>query len=275
MNEGTCKVISVVTTILFTIAALLGLVMGVTKSIESKIYQQIVFIIGFLLIIIVAVLLTVKFFRNNRFILFKFIFINLLTIVLFILLYSMIPNPVAPKYFGHNINVCSYHNSIFGKTYKDFDDAVSDWKPEKGMAEFYRFDGDKYAAVFYKDDEKVISYEFFKQDGRYYRYGSRNIVYDSDEWNSALSDREYTDEETMLADIEYSFNQSRMEWLNQSEQFPAFGVLPTPKIQNVDVNGKPIDMVIEIKNEQGKKWFFWFIKNSDVHEIDKIVINGI
>jgi len=275
MKEGTRKVISAVTTILFIFVSLFLLVISVTTIIDSKKLQVVACVAGILVIIIIASLLLAKFFRNSKFIILKIIIINLLTVIMMISIFSLIPIPAVPTHLGHNINVCSYQNSILGKTYTDLNDAVFGWKPEKGMTECYRFDGDKYAVVFYKDDEKVISYEFFKQDGRYYKYGSRNIVYDSDEWNSALSDKEYTEEETMLADIEFSLNQSQIEWLNQSGQFPAFGVLSTQKVENVDVNGQPVDTVIEIKNEQGKKWFFWFIENLDVHEIDKIVINGL
>lgn len=51
--------------------------------------------------------------------------------------------------------------------------------------------------------------------------------------------------------------------------------VPSSKAQNVDINGQSIDTVIAIKNEQEKIWFFWFIENLDVEEIDKVVINGL
>lgn len=54
-------------------------------------------------------------------------------------------------------------NSIGGKAYKDLNDAVSNIKTEKGMTELYRFDAKKYAVVFYKNDEQIISYEFLNR----------------------------------------------------------------------------------------------------------------
>lgn len=275
MKEGTCKVISAVTTILFTLVSLLFLVSQITRIITLKQFQTIACVAGILVIMFIAFLLQAKFFNNSKFIILKWTAVNLLTVIIIISLYSSIPAPALPTHFGHNINVYTYQNSIGGKAYKNLNDAVSGIKTEKGMTELYRFDAEKYAVVFYKDDEQVISYEFFKQNERYYAYGSRKIIYDNDEWNSTLSDKEYTEEETMLADIENSILNSHIEWLNKSGQYPAFGVSSTSKVQNVDINGQSIDTVIEIKNEQGKIWFFWFIDNLDVEEIDKVVINGL
>lgn len=276
MKEGACKVISVITTILFILASLMLLVGVIPWFVDSKKLQTPAFFMGVLLVIIIAFLLQAKFFINKKHIKLKIITINLLSIILFIFTFSLlIPDSALPKHFGHNINVYSYQNSIGGKAYKDLNDAASNIKTEKGMIELYRFDAEKYAVVFYKNDEQIISYEFFKQDGRYYTYGSRKIIYDNADWNSALADTEYTEEETMLADIENSIISSHNEWLNKSGQYPAFGVLDTSRVQNVDISGQPVDTVIEIKNEQGKVWFFWFIENLDAQEMDEVVINGL
>lgn len=276
MKEGACKVISVITTILFILAGLMSLVVVISGFIDSKKFQTPAFLVGILLIIIIASLLQAKFFINRKHIKFKIIIINLLSIILFIFSFSLlIPTPTLPTHSGHNINVCTYQNSIGGKAYKDLNDAVSNIKTEKGMTELYRFDAKKYAVVFYKNDEQIISYEFFKQDGRYYTYGSRKIIYDNDDWNSALANKEYTEEETMLADIENSIINSHIESVNKSGQYPAFGVLDTSRVQNVDISGQPVDTVIEIKNEQGKVWFFWFVENLDAQEMNEVVIKGL
>lgn len=237
MKEGTCKVISVITTILFTLASLMSLGVVITGFIDSKKFQIPVFLMGILFIIIIASFLQAKFFRKSKFIILKIIMINILTAIMIISIYSLIPTPALPTHSGHNINVSTYQNSIGGKAYKDLNDAVSDIKTEKGMTELYRFDAEKYAVVFYKNDEQIISYEFFKQDGRYYTYGSRKLIYDNDGWNSALADTEYTEEETMLADIESSILNSHNESVNKSGQYPAFGVLDTSKVQNADISG--------------------------------------
>lgn len=275
MKEGTRKLICVITTILFIIASLLILAVLILRTIDSKAFQIIYYIVGILFIAVVAALLQAKFFVNNKFIIFKIVVINLFTFMIFIFLYFQIPTPKLREHFGNNINVYSYQNAIGGKAYKDFDDAVSGIKTEKGMTELYCFDAEKYAVIFYKNDEQIISYEFLKQDGSYYTYGSRKLIYDDDNWNSALADKEYTEEETMLADIEVSVLSSHDELLNQSGQYPAFGVLSTSRIQNVDISGQPVDTVIEIKNEQGKAWFFWFIENLNIQEIDEVEINGL
>lgn len=275
MKKGACRVIAVITTILFILASLMLLVGVIPGFVDSKKLQTPAFLMGVLLVIIIAFFLQAKFFRKSKFIILKIIMINILTVIMIISTYSLIPTPTLPTHSGHNINVCTYQNSIGGKAYKDLNDAASNIKTEKGMTELYRFDAEKYAVVFYKNDEQIISYEFFKQDGRYYTYGSRKIIYDNADWNSALADTEYTEEETMLADIENSILNSHNELLNKSGQYPAFGVLDTSRVQNVDISGQPVDTVIEIKNEQGKVWFFWFIENLDAQEMDEVVINGL
>lgn len=79
----------------------------------------------------------------------------------------------------------------------------------------------------------------------------------------------------MLADIENSIINSHIESVNKSGQYPAFGVLDTSRVQNVDISGQPIDTIIEIKNEQGKVWFFWFVENLDAQEMNEVVIKGL
>lgn len=154
---------------------------------------------------------------------------------------------------GNNINVYSYVNTVGAKGYRDLERAMESRNVEKSVTELYRYEAERYAAVFYYDLEKVAAYEFYKDGGKYYAYGARKIIF-----RETGSKGKYTQKETMAADIASCLKVDNNAALNHTDIRPIYGVAGVD-VQGVTISGQRPEAVKELKAKDGSPCYFWFI----------------
>lgn len=291
MNKRKKIVIFCVTMIGFAIAAMAAFktLIYFVLPIDSIIYLNWIDSIGTLVIIIIVFFLSLRLKKASRNRKKQIIIINILTLSLFVFTFSQLSIQLFKQsgktYFGNNTNVSTYGIGIPKKGYGSLKEAMKEMETEKGFKELYRFESETYAAVFYKSNTAIYTDEFLIQEGIYYKFGGRRIIFKETNYyeyegkkvfyENAEDSTNYSDKETMLADIEQCLNASKSKVFNRTNQYPAYGVVGTEKIENVKINGQKVDVVKEIKDEEGKIWYFWLVKNLQKRNIEHIKIRGL
>lgn len=252
--------------------SLLSIIM-ITETIDSMMLRNCVFIITNIVIAIIGLLFFIIMNKNR-----KYIVLYILSGVIFIIILSWIFTNLmgtVNNFQGNNLYNSQYAKSIGSKGYNSIDEGVTNIIKEKygedEYEELYRAFDENYTWVFEKSNCKVIELEFYEEDSKYFYSGSTVLTFDS-----TISTSEYSDIETIRADISHSIFSGTKE---ENIIYPVWGVSEYSEIENVLINDVKIDFVEKLMDSNGSEYYFWIIMNigkiENVEDIEKIKISGI
>lgn len=260
----------------FCIMLLLFSILIITKTIDSIMLRNCVFIITSIVIVIIGLLFFIIMNKNRKYIVVLYILSGVIFIIILIFIFTnLIGTDLVYNYQGNNIYNSQYVKSIGSKGYNSIDEGVTNIIKEKygedEYEELYRVFDENYIWVFEKSNCKIIELEFYEEDSKYFYSGSTVLTYDS-----TISTSEYSDIETIRADVTHSIFSGMKE---ENIIYPVWGVSEYSEIENVSINNVKIDFVEKLMDSNGSEYYFWIIMNigkiENVEDIEKIKISGI
>lgn len=235
-----------------------------------------VFIITSIVIVIIGLLLFTIMNKNRKYIVVLYIISGVIFIIILGLIFANLigADPIY-NYQGNNIYNSQYVKSIGSKGYHSIDEGVTNVIKEKygedDYEELYRVFDENYIWVFEKSDLKIIELEFYEEDSKYFYSGSTVLTYDS-----TISTSEYSDIETIRADVAHSIFFGMKE---ENIIYPVWGVSEYSEIENVSINNVKIDYAEKLMDSNEREYYFWIITNigkiENAEDIEKITISGI
>lgn len=260
----------------FCIMLLLFSTLVITKTIDSIMLRNCVFIITSIVIVIIGLLFFIIINKKRKYIVVLYILSGVIFIIILSLIFTnLIGTDLVYNCQGNNIYNSQYVKSIGSKGYNSLDEGVTNIIKEKygedEYKELYRVFDENYIWIFEKSNCKIMELEFYEEDGKYFYSGSTVLTY-----NSNISTSEYSDIETIRADVTHSIFSGIKE---ENIIYPVWGVSEYSEIENVSINNVKIDFVEKLMDNNGSEYYFWIIKNIDkienVEDIEKIKISGI
>ena len=247
----------------------------IITTIDSIMLRNSVFIITSIVIVIIGLLFFSIINKNRKYVVVLYILSGVIFIIILSFLFTnLIGTDLVGNCQGNNIYNSQYVNSIGSKGYDSIDEGVTNIIEKYGEDEYeelYRVFDENYIWVFEKGNCKIIELEFFKEGSNYFYSGSTVLAYDS-----TISTSEYSDIETIRADVAHSIFSGMKE---ENIIYPVWGVSEYSKIENVSINNVKIDFVEKLMDSNGSEYYFWIIMNigkiESVEDIEKIKISGI
>lgn len=125
--------------------------------------------------------------------------------------------------------------------------------------------GEKILVYFKVDEEYIEELSFYVQDDHsYYYIGSMYVLY-----NSVVCRDDCTTEETIKKDIAYTMWRGGIRIM---EGAPAWGVSADENIFSMMINSENVDDVIQVNEIDGKKYYFWIVKNTgEIETIEDVL----
>lgn len=262
--------------VIFCIMLLLFSVLIITKTIDAIKLRNGVSIITSIVIVIIGLLLFTIMNKNRKYIVVLYILSGVIFIIILGLIFAnLIGADSIYNYQGNNIYNSQYVKSIGSKGYHSIDEGVTNVIKEKygedDYEELYRVFDENYIWVFEKSDLKIIELEFYEEDSKYFYSGSTVLTYDS-----TISTSEYSDIETIRADVAHSIFFGMKE---ENIIYPVWGVSEYSEIENVSINNVKIDYAEKLMDSNEREYYFWIITNigkiENAEDIEKITISGI
>lgn len=260
----------------FCIMLLLFSILIIAKTIDSIVLRNCVFIITSIVISIIGLLFFIIMNKNRKYIVVLYILSGVIFIIILSFIFTdLIRTDPVYNYQGNNIYNSQYVKSIGSRGYNSIDEGVTNIIEEKyaqdEYKELYRVFDENYIWVFEKSNCKIIELEFYEEDSKYFYSGSTVLTYDS-----TISTSEYSDIETIRADVAHSIFSGMKE---ENIIYPVWGVSEYSEMENVSINNVKIDFVEKLIDSNESEYYFWIIMNigkiENAEDIEKIQISGI
>lgn len=98
----------------------------------------------------------------------------------------------------------------------------------------------------------------------YYYIGSMYVLY-----NSVVCSDNCTTEETIKKDMAYTMWRGGIRIMTGA---PAWGVSADENILSMTINSENVDYVIQVNEIDGKKYYFWIVKNTgEIETIEDVL----
>ena len=268
--------------IVFSIIFLMFMELVIVECVDNMSVRNILIKIGYVVcVLLVLILKGMPQLANKR-----VTIVDFLNIAMFIGVMAYLgkglssSNEILTAFQGNNVYACYFSEGSGDNGYDDIESLLKD-EIEYGnktgnyneLEEICRIQVGEKLFVYFKEDEEIIEYDFFRQNDLYYCSGNNILVYDG-----VVSSDSYTAEETIRKDIANTM----FRGVGRKEVgAPAWGVSTDERISSMTVNAEPVDDVILIKEKAGKKYYFWITTNVEgIETIDdvkaaEIEMNGL
>ena len=258
--------------IVFSIIFLMFMELVIVECVDNMSVRNILIKIGYVVcVLLVLILKGMPQLANKR-----VTIVDFLNIAMFIGVMAYLgkglssSNEILTAFQGNNVYACYFSEGSGDNGYDDIESLLKD-EIEYGnktgnyneLEEICRIQVGEKLFVYFKEDEEIIEYDFFRQNDLYYCSGNNILVYDG-----VVSSDSYTAEETIRKDIANTM----FRGVGRKEVgAPAWGVSTDERISSMTVNAEPVDDVILIKEKAGKKYYFWITTNVEgIETIDDV-----